>query len=160
MAWCPGKEWGGLGQHMVIGDEADDVPGILPPSIVIERRNGKAGIRPGKDQVSGTGPLQLVDQSLEHCQRPVKGASVALAQHRRQRKARAPVEDEARVIQVLYILVVEEAELWSAVGGISGGIQVQDDDLPRARTGFSIKIHPPIGESPQVFGGGHILEPG
>jgi hypothetical protein len=61
---------------------------------------------------------------------------------------------------VLSIIAVEEAELVPAVGGVIGGVHVQDDDLSGAGMGFQIKIQQPIGESPQVFGGDHILEPG
>ena len=60
----------------------------------------------------------------------------ARAQHRRQGKAGGPVEDEERVIHVLFIIAVEEAELLPAVGRVIGGIHVQDDDLPGAKMGL------------------------
>ena len=85
---------------------------------------------------------------------------VARPQHCGQRKAGAAVEDEKRMIHMLLVIAVEEAELLLPMGGIVGGVHVQDDNLPGAGMGLEVELQQPIGESTQVLGGNPVLEPG
>ena len=152
------QEWRGLLHHAIVGDEADDIADLLPLQIAIERRHGKAGIGPEKDQGVGIGSFQLLDQPLEHGQGPMGSVGVARAQHRGQGKAGAAVEDEERVIHMLFVITVEEAELLLTVGRIVGGVHVQDDDLPGTWMGLEVQIQEPVGEAAQVFGGNLVLK--
>ena len=155
------QQCGSLGKKPVVGDEADDVAEIrLLLQIAINRRHGKAGIGPEKDQGLGVSLPQLFDQPFEYCQRPLGGMSVAGAQHRGQGKAVAAVKDEERVVHVLFIIPVKEALLLVAVGGVIGGIHVQDDDLAGAGMGLEIEVQQPIGEAAQVPGVSPVLKPG
>ena len=72
---------------------------------------------------------------------------VAGAQHCRQREAGAAVEDQERVIHVLFVISVKETELLLAMSGVIGGVHVQDNDLPGAGMGLEIELQQPIGET-------------
>jgi hypothetical protein len=102
------QEGGGLFQDPAVSDEADDLADILPLQIAVERGNGKAGIGPEEDECPGISLLQLLDQPLEQCQRPVRGVGVAGAQNRGQGKAGASVEDEERMIHRFFVIAMEE----------------------------------------------------
>ena len=155
------QERRGLCQEPVVGDEADNIADLgLLFQIAIEGGHGKTGIGPKEDQGLGIGLPQLLDQPLEHRQRPVGGVGVAGAQHRGQGKAVPAVKDEERMIHVLFVIAVEEAELLLAVGGVIGGVHVDDDDLPGAGMGLEVQLQQHIGEAAQVLGGGPVLKPG
>jgi len=77
-----------------------------------------------------------------------------------QGKAVLAVENQERVIHVLLVMAVEEAELLPAVGGFVGGVRVQDDDLAGDGRGFEIEAQQPVGEAAQVLGGHPVLKPG
>jgi hypothetical protein len=85
---------------------------------------------------------------------------VAGAQHCRQGEAVAAVKDEERVVPVLFVIPVKEALLLLAVGGVIGGVHVQDDDLPGAGMGLEVQRQQPIGEATQVLGSNPVLKPG
>jgi len=69
------------------------------------------------------------------------------AQYRGQGKTVAAVEDEERMIYMLFVVTVEEAELLLPMGRVVGGVHVQDDDLPGAGMGFEVQLQQPIGEA-------------
>jgi hypothetical protein len=85
---------------------------------------------------------------------------IARTQHRGQGKAVAAVEDEERVIHVLFVITVEEAELLLAMGGVIGGVHVQDDDLAGTGMGLEVQIEKPVREPAQVSGGHLVFEAG
>ena len=72
---------------------------------------------------------------------------VAGTQHRGQGKAIAADEDEERVIHVLFVITMKEGELLLAVGGVVGGVHVQDNDPTGAGMGLEIQLQQPIGEA-------------
>jgi hypothetical protein len=90
-------------------NEADDITDLLLFQIVIEGGHGKTGIGPKEDQGSRIGLLQLLDQSFEHCHRPLGGVGVSGAQHRGQGKTVATVEDEERVIHMLFVITMKKS---------------------------------------------------
>jgi hypothetical protein len=98
---------------------------VLLLQIVIESGHGKTGIGPEEDEGLGVRLPQLFDQPFEYCQRPLGGVGVAGAQHRGQGKAVLAGKNEERMIHVLFVIAVEEAELLLAVGGVIGGVQVK-----------------------------------
>jgi hypothetical protein len=139
------QERGGLRQKSVVGDEAENILNLLPISIAVKGGNGKIGVHPEEDQGLGLDRLLLLVQPLEHRQRPVGGMSVAGTQHRGQGKACAPVEDEERMINVLFAVAVEGAELLLSAGGLIGGVHYENNYLPEAGMGLEGKIQKPVG---------------
>jgi hypothetical protein len=103
--------------------------------------NGIAGIGSEEDQSPGLGLLQLLDQPLERRQGPMGGEGVARGAESPPKESRCSVEDEDRMIHMLFVISVEEAELLLAVGGVIGGFHVVDDHLPGAGMGFEVQIH-------------------
>jgi hypothetical protein len=51
------------------------------------------------------------------------------------------------VIHVLFVITMKEGELLLAVGGVVGGVHVQDNDPPGAGMGLEIQLQQPIGEA-------------
>ena len=88
------------------------------------------------------------------------GVGIARAQHRGQGKAAAAVEDEERVVHVLFVIPMEKAELLFAMGGVVGGVHVEDDHLAGAGMGLEVQVQEPVGESAQVLGADPVLKPG
>ena len=77
-----------------------------------------------------------------------------------QGKAVAAIKDEERVVHVPFVIPVKEAELLLPVGGVVGGVHVQDNGLPGAGMGLEVEVQQPIGEAAQVLGGHPVLKPG
>jgi hypothetical protein len=120
------QQRGGVGQDPVVGDEADNLadPGLIF-QILIEGGPRETGIGPHQDQGLGVGLPELLDQPLEYRHRPLGGMGVAGSQPCRQGKAVLAVKDQQRMIHVLFVIAVEEAELLLPVGGVVGGVQVK-----------------------------------
>jgi hypothetical protein len=64
------------------------------------------------------------------------------------------------MIHVLFVITVEEAELLFAMGGVIGGVHVQDDDLAGAGMGLEIQVQEPVGEPAQILGADPVLKAG
>jgi hypothetical protein len=90
----------------------------------------------------------------------VGGVGVAGAQYCSQGKTGAAVEDEERMIHMFFVIAEEEAGLLLPVGGVVGGVHVQDDDLPGTRMDLEVQVEEPDGEAAQVFDGNPVLKPG
>lgn len=46
------------------------------------------------------------------------------------------------------------------MGGVIGGVHIEDDHLPGAGMGLEVQVYKEVGEPAQVLGGGPVLEPG
>ena len=88
------------------------------------------------------------------------GVRVARAQHGGQGKPADSVEDQQWVEHVLVEVAVEQAQLLAPMGGIVGGVDVQDDQIPGPRMGRQIGIHQGVAQATQLGAGDPVLQPG
>src|SRR5208337_4323700 len=85
---------------------------------------------------------------------------VSRAQPRRQQTSSVALEDQHGVIHVLAVSAVEEAELLLAVGGIVGGVEIEQDlaALANLLAAQSDELLPqPVVQAHQITGGRRVL---
>ncbi len=94
---------------------------------LIEQRQSETGIAAQLDLHAGKSGLQSRHQAQQHGHDASMTGGVSRSQSRRQQASGVALEDQHRMIHVLVVGAVEEAELLLAMGGIVGGIDIQQD---------------------------------
>src|SRR5690349_10866030 len=110
-----------------IGGNADGVVNAEELAELIKKRQGETSIGTQPDRDSG----KLTQETTQDAQKQRHDASVtgssATTQTGSQQTAGMPLEDQQRVIHVLVVGAIEEAQLLLSVGGIVGGIDIEQD---------------------------------
>jgi hypothetical protein len=110
-----------------IGGNADGVVNAEELAELIKKRQGETSIGTQPDRDSG----KLTQETTQDAQKQRHDASVtgssATAQTGGQQTTGMPLEDQQRVIHVLVVGSIEEAQLLLSVGGIVGGIDIEQD---------------------------------
>src|SRR5579864_7774706 len=110
-----------------IGGNADGVVNAEELAELIKQRQGETGIGTQPDGDSG----KLAQQTTQDAEKQRHDASMtggrATAQTGGQQTTGMPLEDQERVIHVLVVGAIEEAQLLLSVGGIVGGIDIEQD---------------------------------
>jgi hypothetical protein len=118
---------GGTTTKHDIGGNADGVVNAEELAELIKKRQGETGIGTQPDRDSG----KLTQQTTQDAQEQRHDASMtrgrATAQTGCQQTAGMPLEDQERVIHVLVVGSIEEAQLLLSVGGIVSGIDIEQD---------------------------------
>ena len=94
---------------------------------LIEQGQSEAGIAAQLDLHFGKSGLQSRHQAQQHGHDAGMTGGVSRSQPRCQQTSGVALEDQHGVIHVLAVGAVEEAELLLAMGGIVGGIDIQQD---------------------------------
>lgn len=142
-----------------VGNEADRVGDVQTLQGAVEVGDGKAAVGPHEDVGFGVALLQPGENPSEDVGGAFGGMGPAGAQHGGQGVAGEAVEDEKRMEHVLAVEAVEEGELLAAVGGIVGGIDVDDDQAPGAGVGGDVGFDEEFGNTDQLFSGDAVFEP-
>jgi hypothetical protein len=129
-------------------------------AVVVEGGHGEARVRP--KLYGEPGPLlpQAADEALQEGHGRVGSVGVARPKERRDQVPRVPVENEQGVVHVLLEVAVVVGALLIAVGGVVGGIEVQDDLLRDAPFGSlpRVELEDGSGHPGAIASGGRILE--
>src|ERR1700693_278934 len=107
-----------------------DAEGVLDAeelAELVQQRQSKTGIAAQLDLHAGEGRLQTRHQAQQQGHDAGMTGGVSRTQPRSQQASGVALEDQHGVIHVLVVGAVEEAELLLAVGGIVGGIDIQQD---------------------------------
>ena len=94
---------------------------------LVEPGQSEAGVAAQFDFDARKCGLQSGHQTQQHGHDASVRAGIAGTQAGRQQAAGVALEDQHGVIHVLVVSAVEEAELLVAVGGIVGGIEIEED---------------------------------
>ena len=78
-------------------------------------------------------------------------ASSDLPQHTGERKAAQAIEDEERMVHVLFVIAMKETQLLVPMGRIVGRVDIEDKHLARSGMGLHVQRKEPIGKPPEVF---------
>jgi len=89
----------------------------------------------------------------------MRGMGVSRPQHSRHGEARDAVQNQKRMIHMLLVIPVKEAQLLDSMGGIIGGVDVDHDHIPGARMYLQIQGKQSVRQSPEVFLGDTVLKP-
>jgi hypothetical protein len=93
----------------------------------VQQRQSETGVAAQLDPHAGEGRLQTRHQAQQHGHDASVAGGIARSQPRRQQASGVAFEDQHGVIHVLAVGAVEKAQLLLAVGGIVGGIDIQQD---------------------------------
>src|SRR5438552_5169642 len=114
-----------------VGGNAESILDLEELAELVQQGQSKTGVATQPDLHAGEGGLQSRHQAQQHGHDAGMTGSVSRTQPRRQQASAVTLEDQHRVIHVLTVGAVEEAELLLAVGGIVGGVEIKP---PRWRT--------------------------
>ena len=106
-----------------VGGDADGILDVEELAELVEKWQSEAGIATQFDLHVGEGGLQTRYQAQQHGHDAGMTGGVSRPQARRQQTSGVALEDQHRMIHVLAVGAVEEAELLLAVGGIVGGVE-------------------------------------
>src|SRR5713226_1800802 len=110
-----------------VGGDADGILDLEELAELIEQRQSKTGIAAQLDLHAGEGRLQTRYQTQQHGHDTGMTGGVSRTQPCRQQASGVTLEDQHGVIHMLVVSAVEEAELLLAVGGVVGGIEVEQN---------------------------------
>src|SRR5271157_3134605 len=110
-----------------VGGDADGILDAEELTELVEKWESETGIAAQLDLHAGEGGLQVGYQAQQHGHDAGMTGGVSRTQARRQQVSGVALEDQHGVIHVLVVSAVEEAELLLAVGGIVGGVEVEQD---------------------------------
>jgi hypothetical protein len=110
-----------------VGGDADGVLDCEELAEPVEQRQSETGVATQLDVHTGEGGLQTRHQAQQHGHDAGMTGGVSRPQARRQQASAVALEDQHGVIHRLAVSAVEEAELLLAVGGIVGGIEIEQD---------------------------------
>src|SRR6201987_91591 len=110
-----------------IGGNADGVVNAEELAELIKKREGKTSIGPQPDGNSGKLPQQTPQDAQEQRHAASMTGGRATTQTGCQQTTGMPLEDQERVIHLLVVSSIEEAQLLLSVGGIVGGIHIEQD---------------------------------
>src|SRR5258708_308796 len=143
-----------------VGGDADGVLDLEELAEFIEHGQSEAGIAAQPDLHAGKGGLQSRHQAQEHGQDTGMTGGVSRTQPRCQQASGVALENQHGVIHVLAVGAVEKTELLLAVGGIVGGVEVEQNlaalaDLIAAET--DELLAPSVVEAHQIAARGRVL---
>jgi hypothetical protein len=110
-----------------VGGDADGVLDCEELAEPVEQRQSETGVATQLDVHTGEGGLQTRHQAQQHGYDAGMTGGVSRPQARRQQASAVAFQDQHGVIHRLAVSAVEEAELLLAVGGIVGGIEIEQD---------------------------------
>ena len=110
-----------------VGGNADGILDAEELAELVQERQSKTGIAAQLDRHAGEGGLQTRHQTQQHGHDAGMTGGVSRTQARRQQASGVALEDQHGVIHMLAVSPVEEAELLLAVGGIVGGVEIEQD---------------------------------
>src|SRR5271157_324359 len=143
-----------------VGRHANGVLNAEEFAELIEQRQGKTSIRAQLDPNSRKFLLQARHQTQQQRHDPSVAGSGPSAQSGRQQAAGVALEDQQWMIHVLIVGTVEEAQLLMTIGGVVGGIHIQED-LTASSDLFATDAHEPIEQSllqqNDLASGGRVL---
>jgi len=99
---------------------------------LVEKWKSEAGVAAQLDLHAGKSGLHSWHQAQQHGHDAGMAGGVSRTQSRRQQASAVALENQHGVIHVLAVSAVEEAELLLAVGGIVGGVEVEQNLAARA----------------------------
>src|SRR6202162_5519592 len=123
----PFLPWLGAALEDRVGGNAQCVWDAEELAELIEQGQSKAGVAAQLDLHFRKSGLQSRDQSQQHGHDASMTGGVSRSESACQQTSGVALEDQHRVIHVLTIGTVEEAELLAAMSGIVGGVDVQQD---------------------------------
>src|SRR2546428_4373013 len=143
-----------------VGGDADGVLDAEELAELVEQWESEAGVAAQLDLHVGESRLQTRHQAQQQGNDASMAGGVSRTQPRRQQASGVTLEDQHGVIHVLSVSAVEEAELLLAVGGIVGGVEIEQDlaalaDLVAAEAD-ELRAQPII-QAYQFAGGRRIL---
>src|SRR5512139_913124 len=155
---CSGKDRCSLLPQSIVGDETNHV--VNPPFLTepVESGHGEPGIGSQHDLSLGVGLPQSLEESFEHRLGPMGGMSVTWPEYAGERKAAQAIEDEERMIHVLFVIAMKETQLLVPMGRIVGRVDIEHDHLARSGMGFHVQREEPIGKPHQVFAAYPVLK--
>ena len=110
-----------------VGRDAKGVLDVKELAELVQQGQGETSVATQFDFYAGEGGLESRHQTHQHGHDAGMTGGVSRAQARRQQAAAVALEDEHGVIHMLVVGAVEEAELLLAVGGIVGGIEIEQN---------------------------------
>ena len=155
-----GKDWCAFFPEPIIGDETNHV--VNPPLLTepVEPGHCEPGIGPEHDLSLGIGLPHSPEESLEHRLGPMGGMGITRPEYTGERKAAQSIEDEERMIHVLFIIAMKETQLLVPMGRIVGRVDIEDNHLARSGMSLHVQREEPIGKSSQVFAAYPVLKAG
>ena len=144
-----------------VAHQPDRVGYALGLAVVVEGRHGEARVRPYLYGHPGPRLPQATDEAPQEGHSRVGTVGVARPQERRDQVPALPVEDEQGVVHVLLEVAVVVGALLISVGGVVGGIEIQDDLLRDAPFGSlpRVELEDGLGHPVAIARGGRVLEP-
>ena len=110
-----------------VGGDAEGVLDRKELAELIQQGQGETGVAAQFDFYAGEGGFESRHQVHQHGHDAGMTGGISRTQARRQQAAAVALEDEHGVIHMLVVSAVEEAELLLAVGGVVGGIEVEQN---------------------------------
>ena len=110
-----------------VGGDADGILDVEELAELVEQWESEAGVAAQLDLHAGKCGLQSRHQAQQHGHDAGMAGGVSRTQPRRQQASAVTFEDQHGMIHVLAVSAVEEAELLLAVGGIVGGVEIEQN---------------------------------